>query len=113
MDWLDELEERGRLTGKVTDMVLKDHGARGSRAIDAVSEGRIKEYKDFVVVVGKGDEYIIEGRSCTCEDYEYNLDVEEGELCWHVIAYLIADATDEIDEHDMWYSEVRDLIETD
>ena len=65
MDWLDELEERGRLTGKVTDMILKQHGARGKRAIDAVSEGRVKEYKDFVVVVGKGDEYIVEGRSCT------------------------------------------------
>jgi predicted nucleic acid-binding Zn finger protein len=111
MDWLDELEERGRLTGKITDMILKEHGARGKRAIDAVSEGRVKEYKDFVVVVGKGDEYIVEGRSCTCEDYEYNLD--EDELCWHVIAVLIAEATGEVDEHDMWYSEVRDLMGTD
>jgi len=111
VDWLGELKDRGRLTGKVTDMILKRHGARGKRAIDAVSEGRVKEYRDFVVVVGKGDEYIVEGRSCTCEDYEYNLD--EDELCWHVIAVLIADATDKVDEHDMWYSEVRDLMETD
>ena len=108
MDWLDKLEEYGRLTGGVTDAVLKEHGARGKRAMEAVSEGRVKEYKDFVVVVGKGDEYIVEGRSCTCEDYEYNLD--EGELCWHALAALIADATDEVDEHDMWYSEVRDLV---
>jgi len=111
VDWLDELRERGSLTGSVTDAVLKEHGARGKRAIDAVSEGRVKEYKDFVVVVGRGDEYIVEGRSCNCEDYEYNIDPEEGELCWHIIASLIADATGEKDEHDMWYTEVRDLLD--
>jgi len=109
MEWYDELEERGKLTGRTTDMVLKRHGARGKRAIEAVSEGRVKEYKDFLVVVGRGDEYIVEGDSCTCEDYEYNLD--EGELCWHAIAVRIARATDEVDEHDMWYSEVRDLLD--
>ncbi|MFP4174515.1 MAG: SWIM zinc finger family protein [Halobacteriales archaeon] len=110
MDWLDELEERGRLTGKITDEILKQHGARGKRAIDAVSEGRVKEYKDFIVVVGKEDEYIVEGRSCTCDDYRYNLGEADDELCWHVISALVAEATDETDEHDMWYSEVRDLV---
>ncbi|MDY7083313.1 MAG: SWIM zinc finger family protein [Halobacteria archaeon] len=108
MDWLDELEERGRLTGKITDRVLKAHGARGKRAIDAVSENRVKEYLDFIVVVGKHDEYIIEGESCTCDDFQYNLD--DDELCWHIIAAKIAEATDQMDEHDMWYSEVRDLV---
>jgi predicted nucleic acid-binding Zn finger protein len=110
VDWLDELEDRGRLTGKLTDEILKGHGARGKRAIDAVSEGRVKEYLDFVVVVGKGDEYIVEERSCNCKDYEYNLGDGDEELCWHVLAALIADATDETDEHEMWYSEVRDLV---
>ncbi|MDY6779816.1 MAG: SWIM zinc finger family protein [Halobacteria archaeon] len=92
----------------MTDEILKEHGRRGKRAIDAVSEERVKEYLDFIVVVGKEDEYIVEGESCNCKDYEFNLD--EGELCWHIVASKIADATGEIDEHDMWYSEVRDLV---
>lgn len=108
MDWLEELRGRGRLEGPVTDAILKRHGARGKRAIDAVSEGRVKEYLDFVVVVGERDEYVVEDENCQCDDQRYNLD--EGEWCWHVIAAKIADATGNVDEHDMWYSEVRDLL---
>jgi len=110
VDWLEELREHGSLTGKVTDEILRNHGARGRRAVDAVSEGRVKEYLDFVVVVGKGDEYIVEGRSCTCDDFRYNLGDADDELCWHILAALIADATGDTDEHEMWYSEVRDLV---
>ncbi len=109
MDWRSRLETQGVLTSEVVDEVLDRHGGRGRRAIDAVSESRVKEYRDFVVVVGKSDEYIVEEGGCTCDDARYNLD--EDELCWHALAVEVARATDEVDEHDMWYSEVRDLME--
>lgn len=108
MGWREELENRGEITPDITDEILSQHENRGKRAIDAVSEDRVKEYLDFVVVVGKHDEYIIEDESCTCADYRYNLD--PGEYCWHILAAEIAMATDQTDEHEMWYTEVRDLI---
>jgi predicted nucleic acid-binding Zn finger protein len=71
----------------------------------------VKEYRDFTVVVGHGDEYIVEDDSCTCKDAEYNLDAgDPTDLCWHAIAVAIAERIDAVDHHDMWYSDVRDFI---
>ena len=99
------------------DAVLADglyralHGDRGQRAIEAVGENRVKEYRDFTVVVGYEDEYVVEEDACTCKDAEYNLDPTDPEqLCWHAIAVRIARAIGETDEHDMWYSDVRDFL---
>lgn len=109
MDWRSRLESQGVLTSEVVDEVLSHHGGRGRRAIDAVSEERVKRYRDFTVVVGETDEYIVEEGSCTCDDQRYNLD--DDEHCWHSLAVEIADATERVDDHDLWYSEVRDLME--
>jgi predicted nucleic acid-binding Zn finger protein len=110
-DWRAELADAGELTGPVTEAIVSTHGARGRRAIEAVSEARVKEYRDFTVVVGHEDEYVVEDRACTCKDSEYNLDAADPEaLCWHAIAVDVARRVDAVDEHDMWYSDVRDLL---
>ena len=110
-DWRERLAETGELTPEVAGAILSAHGDRGSRAIEAVSEGRVKEYRDFTVVVGHEDEYVVEEDACTCKDAEYNLDPNDPEeLCWHAIAVRIARAIGETDEHDMWYSDVRDFL---
>ncbi len=109
--WLDRLENAGELTPDAVEAILSAHGDRGQRAIEAVSERRIKRYLDFVVVVGYGDEYVVEDGGCTCEDSMYNLDQTDPEQrCWHAIAVDIAEAIDAVDHHDMWYSEVREFI---
>jgi predicted nucleic acid-binding Zn finger protein len=110
-DWRAALAEAGELTGPVTEAIVATHGSRGRRAIEAVSERRVKEYRDFTVVVGHEDEYVVEDGACTCKDSEYNLDAEDPEaLCWHAIAVAVARRVGEVDEHDMWYSDVRDLL---
>jgi len=109
--WLRELADVGELTPDAVESMLALHDGRGERAIEAVSEGRVKQYRDFTVVVGHEDEYVVENGACTCKDSEYNLDAEDPEaLCWHAIAVAVATRIDEVDEHDMWYSEVRDLL---
>lgn len=111
VDWQAELEAAGKLTPTVVEALLAAHGDRGRRAMEAVSERRVKEYNDFTVVVGHEDEYIIEDGSCTCKDMEYNLDPSDPEQrCWHALAVMIARRTDAVDHHDMWYSEVRDFL---
>lgn len=109
--WREDLAETGAITGPVAERIIATHGDRGVRAIEAVTEGRVKEYRDFTVVVGHDEEYVVEGRGCTCKDSEYNLDPEDpSERCWHVLAVVIAEATGRVDEHDMWYSEVRSFL---
>jgi len=110
-EWESDLASEGALTPGTVDRIIDLHGDRGRRALDAVAESRVKEYRDFVVVVGHEDEYIIENDGCTCKDAEYNLDAADPEqLCWHAIAVRVARAIGETDEHDMWYSDVREFL---
>jgi predicted nucleic acid-binding Zn finger protein len=110
-DWRSTLAEAGELTGDVASAILETHGDRGRRAMEAVAERRVKRYRDFTVVVGHEDEYVIEGGECTCADARYNLDEADPEQrCWHVLAVEIAERVDAVDHHDMWYSEVREFL---
>jgi len=110
-EWKAELADAGELTPAVVDRITDVHGDRGVRAIEAVSERRVKQYRDFTVVVGHEDEYVVEDGGCTCKDAEYNLDPDDpSELCWHAIAVAVAERIDALDHHDMWYSEVREFL---
>ncbi|MFC4542814.1 hypothetical protein ACFO5R_12865 [Halosolutus amylolyticus] len=109
--WQAALEEAGELTPEIVEQITHLHGDRGARAIEAVSENRVKAYRDFTIVVGYEDEYIVEDGGCTCKDSEYNLDSEDPtDLCWHAIAVAIARRVGYVDYHDMWYSDVRELL---
>ncbi len=110
-EWYGALEAAGELTPEGVDRIVAVHGDRGQQALEAVAEERVKIYRDFTVVVGHEDEYIVEDDGCTCKDAEFNLDAADPEqLCWHAIAVRIAGAIDEVDEHDMWYSDVREFL---
>ncbi|CAM2733967.1 MULTISPECIES: hypothetical protein [Halobacterium] len=106
--WQETLAETGALTPEITRRILDAHGDRGRRAIEAASEGRVKQYTDFTVVVGHGDEYIIEGGACNCQDARYNLGPDES--CWHALAAAIAARVGAVDHHDMFYSDVREFV---
>jgi predicted nucleic acid-binding Zn finger protein len=109
--WLRTLADAGELTPDAVESMLALHDDRGGRAIEAVSEGRVKQYQDFTVVVGHEDEYVVEDGGCTCKDTAYNLDPENpNDRCWHVLAVAIAERIGEVDHHEMWYSEVREFL---
>jgi predicted nucleic acid-binding Zn finger protein len=110
-DWREALAAAGALSPPIVERLLEVHGDRGRRAIEAVTETRVKQYRDFTVVVGHEDEYVVEDGRCTCKDSEYNLDpTDPGQRCWHSLAVDIAERVDAVDHHDMWYSEVRDFL---
>lgn len=109
--WRHDLMLEEELTADIIDRIRGVHGDRADRALKGLAEDRVKQYNDFTVVVGHRDEYIIEAQSCTCEDYQYNLDPEDPtDQCWHVIAAEIADILDEADTYNMWYADMRDFI---
>lgn len=108
-DWQSTLAETQTLTAPIVDSLIELHDDRAKRAVKAVAESRIKQYKDFIVVVGHHDEYIIEDDSCTCEDAKYNLDSEDPEdRCWHSIAAEIATILETTDDQEIWYTDVWD-----
>ena len=110
-EWERDLARAGELTPALIERITDLHGDRGRRAVEAVGERRVKEYRDFTVVVGHETEYVVENDGCTCKDAEYNLDSEDPEqLCWHAIAVRIARALGVTDEHDMWYSDVHEFL---
>jgi predicted nucleic acid-binding Zn finger protein len=110
-NWRGTLAEVGALTPEAVSAIADAHGDRGLQAIEAVSEGRVKQYRDFTVVVGHTDEYVVEDGGCTCKDSAYNLDRENPDArCWHALAVDVAEALGEVDHHDMWYSEVREFL---
>ena len=109
--WEASLAEAGELRPAIVESILDAHDERGARAIEAVAEERVKQYRDFIVVVGHTEEYVVEGDSCDCADATYNLDDDDpDQLCWHAIAVRIATHVDAVDHHDMWYSEVREFL---
>ncbi|MCL9815844.1 hypothetical protein [Natronocalculus amylovorans] len=109
--WLAPLIEEKALTPEAVSAILTAHGDRGRQAIEAVSEERVKRYRDFTVVVGFSDEYVVEEGRCMCKDSSYNLDQQDpAQRCWHAIAVDIAEAIEAVDHHDMWYSEVREFL---
>ncbi|MFP4590645.1 MAG: hypothetical protein ACLFMX_01995 [Halobacteriales archaeon] len=109
--WAEELEAAGGLTPTLAERIVEVHGDRGARAIEAVAERRVKQYRDFTVVVGHTDEYVIEGGRCQCKDARFNLDRDDpDQRCWHELATVIARRTDGVDHHDVWYSEVREFL---
>jgi len=110
-EWQAALAEAGELTPEAARRIVEVHGRRGRRAIEAVGEGRVKEYRDFTVVVGETDEYVVEDGACPCEDTRYNLDRDDPtQRCWHALAVAIARRIDALDCHDMWYSDVREFL---
>jgi predicted nucleic acid-binding Zn finger protein len=110
-EWERALAREAELTPELVERITEIHGDRGRQAIEAVGEQRVKEYRDFTVVVGHEAEYVVENDGCTCKDTEYNLDSTDPEqLCWHAIAVRIARALDVTDEHDMWYSDVHEFL---
>jgi predicted nucleic acid-binding Zn finger protein len=110
-EWVTLLSDTGGLSPEAVTAIVDVHSDRGTQAIEAVGEDRVKGYRDFTVVVGHEDEYIVEDGQCECADTEYNLDPDDPtDLCWHAIAVRIATAIDAVDTHDMWYSDVREFL---
>lgn len=102
---LDEVFSRLReekvLSEELRREILRIFGDRGRKALNAIDEQRVRRYRDFFVVAGSSDEYVVDEEFCTCRDSIYR----KGR-CWHEIAVRIAAATGLYGVVDLWYQEV-------
>lgn len=94
------LRSEQTLSPPLREEIIRIFGNRGKKALKAIDESRIKKYRDFFVVVGTSDEYIVEDEFCTCPDFSFR-----GGRCWHVLAVRIASLTGDYEEIDLWYQD--------
>ena len=97
------LQNEGHLSDDAKRSLLHAYRERGEKAIFAAERGNVKRYRDFWVVVGRTDEYIVEDGFCTCDDFLYR-----GGECWHSIALRIAQICKLYEEFDLWYEQMTD-----
>ena len=95
----------GPIDNNIENAIVREYGTRGKNAIELVRAGKVKKYRDFFVVQGRKDLYVVEGDFCTCRDYLYRLSRQDG-LCYHSLAVKIASATGQYEEIDAWYSDI-------
>jgi len=83
--------------------LITKFGQRVSKALEALSESRVKKYvfqpsgRIVWIVVGKERDYLVMPASdyCSCDDFYYQFD--HGHLCYHIIAQKLAEATGRFD----------------
>jgi predicted nucleic acid-binding Zn finger protein len=92
------LRTEKRLTPAIRQEILDGFGDRGRKALKAIDEKRVKKYRDFFVVVGATDEYIVDEDFCSCPDFIFR----KGR-CWHVLAAALASITGDYEKVDLWY----------
>jgi predicted nucleic acid-binding Zn finger protein len=95
---LCRLREGAGLTPGIREEIVCALGDRGRKALAAIDEKRVKKYRDFFVVVGTTDEYVVEEDFCSCRDFIFR----KGR-CWHVLAVAVASLTGNYEEIDLWY----------
>jgi predicted nucleic acid-binding Zn finger protein len=94
------MEEERALSPELRACIEQSYGERGRKALAAVEEGRVKRYRDFFIVVGHSDEYVVEEEFCTCIDFLFR-----GRECWHILAVRIAERTGQYEAYDLWYQD--------
>lgn len=89
---------------------MSGNDSREENARRGVDEGRVKRYRDLWVVVGD-DEYVVEGKFCSCPDYFYNISSGDlsAERCWHSMAVEEASEEGKYDVVDGYYHHFMDL----
>lgn len=97
-DFWDSIKKNKLSYSEIRELIERSHGKRGLKAIKTIEERRVKQYKDFFVVVGYHDEYIVDEDFCTCRDFLFR----ERE-CSHILAVKIAQLTGQYEKYSSWY----------
>jgi predicted nucleic acid-binding Zn finger protein len=93
-----EAKKEGKLSGKNLTQLHDLLGQRFTKALEALSENRVKKYvfkpsgRIVWIVVGRERDYLIiaEAEFCTCDDFYFRVLDKKVHLCYHLIAKKIA-----------------------
>jgi predicted nucleic acid-binding Zn finger protein len=91
---------RRDLDAALRQEIETEFGPRGTKALALLDAKKVKKYRDFFVVAGRSEPYIVEADFCTCGDFLYR-----GRDCSHILAVRIAEVTGVYESVDSWYQE--------
>ena len=97
------VRKEGGISEEHASNLADSFGQRAQKALDALSESRIKKYafqpsgRIVWIVVGKERDYLVMPSIdyCSCDDFYYQFD--HGHVCYHIIAQKLAEATGQFD----------------
>jgi len=115
----EEAGKTGRLTEEHRKRLREVFGERFEKAWKAVEEGRVKRYvfkpsgRVVWIVVGEEAEYRILPRAmfCSCDDFYFRVIGGERGMCYHLLAWMIAEALsrfEEVEEGDELYDDLME-----
>ena len=99
-DLWHRIKEKHDLNLSLREEIVATFGDRGKKALAAIDAGKVKQYRDFLVVEGRTAEYVVDEDFCTCRDFLYR-----GRTCWHLLAVRIAIGADLAELVDGWYQD--------
>ena len=99
-DLWHRIKENHVLDNTLREEIVASFGDRGKKALAAIDAGKVKQYRDFLVVEGRTAEYVVDEDFCSCRDFLYR-----GRTCWHLLAVRIALGTDLAKNVDVWYQD--------
>lgn len=93
----------GTVSNNHVNTLITTFGQRVNKALEALSESRIKKYafqpsgRIVWIVVGKERDYLVmpAGGYCSCDDFYYQFD--HGHICYHIIAQKLAESLGRFD----------------
>jgi predicted nucleic acid-binding Zn finger protein len=93
-----EAKAAGKLSGDNLTELYELFGARFTKALDAVTEGRVKKYvfkpsgRVLWVVVGRERDYLImpEAEFCPCDDFYFRVLDGKVHMCYHLLTQKLA-----------------------
>ena len=109
IDSMDEIRRDKRLTIEGMVKLIETFGDRFFKAFDTVKEERVKRYRfvpgplETVVVVGSKREYLLlpDVWYCSCKGLYPRRFRERASICYHLLAYKLAEALDLVEEVEM------------
>jgi len=119
IDVLNAVCRRAKVVGKLSgDDLTKLYdlfGQRFTKALDALTEGRVKKYvfkpsgRVAWIVVGRERDYLImpEAEFCTCDDFYFRVLDKKIHMCYHLLTQIMAQTLgwfEAIEENDDSYS---------
>jgi len=97
------IRTEGTVSNAHINALIATFGQRVNKALEALSESRIKKYvfqpsgRIVWIVVGKERDYLVMPSIdyCSCDDFYYQFD--HGHICYHIIAQKLAEAASRFD----------------
>ncbi len=104
-----EIRRTGKIDNEVKDTLDKSFEKRSNQALSLVEGNKVRKYRfapsgrTIWIVRGRKSEYQVvpESLFCTCDDYYFRVMGNKRQLCYHLIAQCLAEATGRYGQNEM------------